>query len=161
MFELRSPLATATRCRRWGFVGLSAAPLIGAVFYRQGYHLPLRCPVLALTGIPCPTCGMTRSFVAIVKGNLAQSIHYHAFGLILFASFLLIVFHLLLELSCDRAISTFYTQLLKKQRFQISALLLYFSYYLLRLYWLYSTGEFYADLGDLFAANFLTFRSFV
>ncbi|NJL23650.1 MAG: DUF2752 domain-containing protein [Leptolyngbyaceae cyanobacterium SM1_3_5] len=153
MFELRSPLQASARHRRWGFIGLSAAPFVGAVLYRYGYHLPLRCPVLALTGIPCPTCGMTRSFVAIVNGNLSESIRYHAFGWVLFASFLLVIFHLLMELRCDRAISTFYTRLLSDRRFQISALLVYFSYYGLRLYWLHSAGEFYANL---FAENLCT-----
>lgn len=150
MFEFRSPLQPSARHRRWGLIGLSAAPLIGAVFHRHGYQLPVHCSILAMTGIPCPTCGMTRSFVAIVNGNLSQSIRYHAFGWILFASFLLIIFHLLMELGCGRIISTFYTQLLKNRRFQISALLVYFSYYGLRLYWLNSAGEFYANL---FAKN--------
>lgn len=144
MFALeRSTLENRNRHRRWGFIGLATAPLIGAVVYSRGFHLPFHCPILATTGIPCPTCGMTRSFVAIAQGNFAQAIQFHAFGLILFASFLLIVFHLLLELVCNRSIATFYTRMFKNRRFQISGILLYFGYYLLRLYWLASTGEFY------------------
>ena len=33
-------------------------------------------------GVPCPTCGMTRSMASLAKGHLAQSIAYHPFGLL-------------------------------------------------------------------------------
>lgn len=28
-------------------------------------------------GIDCPGCGMQRAFIALLKGNLSESIHYH------------------------------------------------------------------------------------
>lgn len=36
------------------------------------------------TGYACPTCGLTRSFQAIFKGNIIQSFAYHILGLPLF-----------------------------------------------------------------------------
>ena len=29
-------------------------------------------------GIDCPGCGIQRSFVALLKGNVSESVHYHA-----------------------------------------------------------------------------------
>jgi Protein of unknown function (DUF2752) len=39
-----------------------------------------KCPFLALTGLPCPGCGMTRSCTCLLRGQLQQSLSFHAFG---------------------------------------------------------------------------------
>lgn len=44
-----------------------------------------RCPVRQLTGIPCPTCYLTRSVLATLQGDLDQALHWHAFGPLLVA----------------------------------------------------------------------------
>lgn len=41
---------------------------------------PITCAVLALTGWPCPGCGMTRSVVALSNGQLAASFEQHPLG---------------------------------------------------------------------------------
>jgi hypothetical protein len=38
------------------------------------------CPLRALTGIPCPTCFLTRATAAALTGQLEQSVRLHAFG---------------------------------------------------------------------------------
>ncbi len=39
--------------------------------------LPWRCPFLALTGIPCPTCGMTRAIRLALHGDFAGATRMH------------------------------------------------------------------------------------
>ena len=40
------------------------------------------CMMRRVTGMPCPTCGMTRSLASLAKGHLAQSLAYHPFGIL-------------------------------------------------------------------------------
>ncbi len=42
----------------------------------------------ALTGIPCPTCFLTRATSAALTGDLGESVHWHAFGPLLAAGLL-------------------------------------------------------------------------
>ena len=65
-------------------VGLSFA--LGPAFW-QG--LPEMCAFEAMTGLPCPTCGITRSFAATAHGQLGLAFHYHAFGPFAFVALLL------------------------------------------------------------------------
>jgi hypothetical protein len=140
-------LSTFGKRVRWGFLGLASAPIIGAYLYNQGYQIPfLGCPVLHLTGIPCPTCGMTRSFMAIARGNLPQAIRYHLLGPAVFAIFLVITAHLILELLQNRRIQTFYSSLLGKRSVQLMALLIALSYHTYRLYLLSHSGELYQSM---------------
>ena len=46
------------------------------------------CPLQAFTGIPCPTCFLTRATSAALTGNLADSVRWHAFGPLLAAGLL-------------------------------------------------------------------------
>ena len=42
------------------------------------------CPMLHLTGLPCPLCGMTRAFAALSTGRLSQAISYNFAAPVLF-----------------------------------------------------------------------------
>lgn len=46
-------------------------------------HGPVTCPLLALTGVPCPACGLTRSFVALGDGRWADAWAAHPLGPVL------------------------------------------------------------------------------
>lgn len=62
------------------YVACAALPL--RLLDRVGVTL---CPFRALTGLPCPGCGMTHAFIALGHGNLAAAWHYNALSLPLFA----------------------------------------------------------------------------
>ncbi len=40
----------------------------------------LSCPLRHATGVPCPTCFLTRSVSASLTGNLGEALEYHLFG---------------------------------------------------------------------------------
>jgi hypothetical protein len=72
--ELRSP--PALRFAAGGLLGAAAAwPLLPV-------HPPFACPLRAITGLPCPLCGMTRACVAAVHGHLATSLAFNPAGVL-------------------------------------------------------------------------------
>jgi len=48
--------------------------------------VPALCPAWNLFGVPCPFCGMTRSFVCIGHGDFSAAFAYHPLGPLLFVS---------------------------------------------------------------------------
>jgi hypothetical protein len=50
------------------------------------------CPNRAMTGIPCPGCGLTRASLALLSGDLAGALHWHplVFLLLPLAGFLVL-----------------------------------------------------------------------
>ena len=66
--------------RRW-LALLPPATLAYLVARGQGIHLPgIVCPFRTITGIPCPTCHLTRSAMASLRGDLGLALHHHVFG---------------------------------------------------------------------------------
>lgn len=41
---------------------------------------PDLCPFRRMTGLPCPACGLTRSWVACAHGDLSAAFGYNLFG---------------------------------------------------------------------------------
>lgn len=37
----------------------------------------LKCPILFLTGVSCPGCGMTRAWISALKLDFASAMYYH------------------------------------------------------------------------------------
>ena len=61
---------------------LLPATVTGALWLK-GLHpgIPgLGCPLRAFTGVPCPTCFLTRATSAALTGDLGGSLHWHLFG---------------------------------------------------------------------------------
>jgi hypothetical protein len=68
------------RIQRSGY--LLPAGLTGALWLK-GLHPGLpgwSCPLRTLTGVPCPTCYLTRATAASLTGNLDGALQLHAFG---------------------------------------------------------------------------------
>lgn len=135
-------------------LGLGVAPLSIAVLTSRGGHFPLpSCLFLALSGIPCPTCGMTRSVIATVQGQWGEAVRYHAFGPVLLGSLGLLMLHLSLELVRGKSLQwPWQARWFRPLSFSI-LLLAYLGYYGVRLSsWLitgnFDVARFYAPLGS-------------
>jgi SNF family Na+-dependent transporter len=164
MFELSSTrLSKNARLVRIGLLGFCCTPLIGSYFYNQGYRLPfLVCPLRYWTGLPCPTCGMTRSFIAIAQADWHQAVAQNLFGPLLFASFLIAAVHIIVELLTRHHLAAFYEKLIKRRKLQHLSIIIFLGYYVLRLYYLCQTGELSlafekSPLGEWFALTMAEF----
>lgn len=49
------------------------------------FHLGIPCAFHASTGLPCPGCGLTRSVMALLHGQVRESVNFHPFGWMLLA----------------------------------------------------------------------------
>ena len=56
-----------------------ASPLFGSGRY-------ILCPLRALTGVPCPLCGMTTSVTSLVHGDVSAAISANPIGLLAVAT---------------------------------------------------------------------------
>lgn len=54
-------------------------------------HLPSTCLVHNVTGLPCPGCGLTRSFVAATHLDLGAAFARHPFGPLLLAATIVVL----------------------------------------------------------------------
>ncbi|MDE5933452.1 MAG: DUF2752 domain-containing protein [Lachnospiraceae bacterium] len=57
----------------------AAAVAIYMVLFNLLFHA--FCPMVIVTGLPCPGCGMTRSMFFLVTGRIGQSIWMHPMGI--------------------------------------------------------------------------------
>lgn len=55
--------------------------------------LGVSCPIYLLTGIPCPTCGVTRALLSLLHFDFEGYLYYNAFALPL-VLVVLLVFHI-------------------------------------------------------------------
>ncbi|RKY17173.1 MAG: hypothetical protein DRP63_04155 [Planctomycetota bacterium] len=69
-----------------------------ALTQKEIQEIPFRCLFRTLTNHECPSCGLTRSFVAVAHGRLKDAVLFHPGGPVLFALFALLSLALLLEM---------------------------------------------------------------
>ncbi len=82
----------ARRASWFGIAGASAAVLAIARGLTPdpsgiGTHLQLglpRCGFLALTGLPCPACGLTTAFAHMARADFGAAVSANALGVLLF-----------------------------------------------------------------------------
>lgn len=69
--------------RRLYHAGYLLPASLTGYLWLKGFHPHLPgwgCPFLAITGIPCPGCFLTRATSAALTGRFAESIELHLFG---------------------------------------------------------------------------------
>lgn len=66
-------------------IGFAAVVAAACIPVDSVEHGPVLCPIRRLTGIPCPGCGLTRSFVYTMHGQFGDAVAAHAFGPLLVA----------------------------------------------------------------------------
>ncbi|TAD78364.1 MAG: DUF2752 domain-containing protein [Oscillatoriales cyanobacterium] len=137
----RSPLSPHDRRRQIISLSLVTAPLLGAYFFgTTGLRSPFACPVHWLTGIPCPGCGMTRSFVAIARGQLPAAVDYHPFGPVLFGGLVLWAVQGALALRRGNRWRIAVARPWRR-RLQLMAIAIVLGWYSARLYLIWASGE--------------------
>ncbi len=115
-------------------VGVSLSPIIGAFLYNQGFRLSSGpCRFQHTFGIPSPACGMTRSFMAIARGDWSEAVMYHLFGPVLFAVLGMMAAQASIELVTGRSLSPKYTQWLTHPALTVTSILAFLAYYGVRL----------------------------
>ncbi|HZO26270.1 MAG TPA: DUF2752 domain-containing protein [Chloroflexota bacterium] len=70
-------LGVLSRPATLALVGVVLGSAIPLAWLTSG---PSVCPFKIFTGLPCPGCGLTRSAVALLHGDLSTSLFYHPLG---------------------------------------------------------------------------------
>lgn len=65
--------------------------VLGIYFVCSRFLFSISCPMVVLTGYPCPGCGMTRAVIALLKGDFYGAYQMHAFVYVLIAYAILFV----------------------------------------------------------------------
>ncbi len=66
-----------------------------AILPREGLGLDL-CAIHFILDVPCPACGLTRSFTNLTQGRFEQAVVYHPFGPVLYVMFVAATLYALL-----------------------------------------------------------------
>ncbi|NNN21835.1 MAG: DUF2752 domain-containing protein [Acidimicrobiales bacterium] len=56
---------------------------LGIALPRIPGHSDLQCPLLKLTGVPCPFCGMTTSVEATLRGHFDSAVAANPFAIVI------------------------------------------------------------------------------
>lgn len=127
----RLTVKEARRSAMMASIGLAtiAASFIYAPWSQTG---PVLCPFRLLTGLPCPGCGLTRSFCAMAQGQWGDAIAYHLFGPALMAA-LVVGIPLLYAEALTRRANPLLRGILYSKRLGIMGATALFGYHTFRL----------------------------
>lgn len=123
-------------------LALGGATVLGITWVIAHTSLPsLPCPFKAMTHLPCPGCGFTRSFMALWHGDILLSFRYHPLGLPLFVA----CWGLLLYGVRSPSQGTPFSELLARRSMKLIAIgfALFFGLWVVRLGFVFSGSEFF------------------
>jgi hypothetical protein len=108
------------------FLTIIFCSLLDITNWLQNHLIP--CPFKKLTGIDCPGCGFQRSIIALLKGDIHESIHLYpaAIPLLITALFVLLA----LKFNIDKS------HLIKKSLYIITGSII-MGAYIVKIYTLY------------------------
>jgi len=79
------------------FAGIIVAILLySGIFNPENNNYPVQCIHEKITGEPCPSCGLSRSFSYILRADLKTAMEFNKYGLRVFLFF---SFHLVMRVS--------------------------------------------------------------
>lgn len=91
------------------------------------------CQFQATFGFPAPSCGLTRSFLALVRGDIPTALQYHLLGPFFFAFFVAMVTTACTELLWRRSLMEIYAALVHYKGI-LTVSIVALSYYGIRLW---------------------------
>ena len=122
------------RKNRWTILGVASSIPAFLIFSRVGLTQGLwTCPFFKFTGIPCPSCGLTRSLICLSQGDISSSLQYHGFGLVLTAIATVTISYILTELILNKKMSHPLLKFWLSRPSQWILGIMFFSYYFYRL----------------------------
>lgn len=68
--------------------------IISALF---AFSYFIGCPIRLITGVPCPSCGMTRAYISLFCGDFCMAFYYHPLFFLLPKALVLVILLLLNE----------------------------------------------------------------
>ncbi len=121
------------------FLVLATILTISWFYHPQAAPQQTLCGFKTVLGLPCPGCGLTRSFCALAKGELLAAFSFNLLGPFLF--FFTLSYWLTSILSClgyDKPFTS-YTNSIYQTRFPQITLAIFVAYGLLRIIYLITT----------------------
>lgn len=68
--------------------------IISALF---AFSYFIGCPIRLITGVPCPSCGMTKAYISLLNGDLPKAFYHHPLFFLLPIALVLVILLLLNE----------------------------------------------------------------
>jgi hypothetical protein len=128
------------------FSAATVAMLLASVIYAPYASTgPVMCPFRIMTGLPCPGCGLTRSFCHISSGHLMAAFADHLFGPIVYLGIVISLPVMIYQLITNRRIDWFHRLVYSRQLAKVMAVSL-ISYHFLRILQMVYLGQVLASV---------------
>jgi hypothetical protein len=95
--------------------------------------IDIGCFFKKITGLPCPSCGTTRSVLALLNGEFSKAFYWNPFGFLILAILLVVPFWIIYDVF--RKKETFYLFYIKAEKYIQKSDFLFFIVMLVVLNW--------------------------